>query len=143
MNQAPATLSFSGSGSSVSETAQVYPFGSALGTLSATDPNLLDTFTYALTSNVGGFFFLSGASVWLAVAPNYVVNSTLSFTAMVTDNGVPPLSKSQAFTVTVQPVNQPPTGMGINATTYSSGGLPAVRVSARVGDALDLEAATT
>ena len=45
--------------------------GTAVGTLSTTDPNVGDSHTYALLDSAGGKFTLSGTTLKIAFSPDY------------------------------------------------------------------------
>ena len=75
--------------------------GSVVANLTTLDPDTGDTFTYAITSDVSGFFDISGDQIVLAAGANLDNNtaSTHSITVEVTDSGG--LSHSQFINISV------------------------------------------
>jgi serralysin len=82
-NASPTDLSLSAS--AVIEGAAV---GTAIGTLSATDPTAGETFTYALLNNAGGRFGISGSQLVVASAAllDYETATSHAITVQVTDS---------------------------------------------------------
>lgn len=93
------------------------PFGQAVGTLSATDPDAGDTFTYALTNNADGRFAIQGNQIVIADATklNFEDNTSHNVTVQVTDAGGNTFSKP--FTITVTPANEPPQDIVLTGNT--------------------------
>ena len=95
-NAAPSSLALSAA--SVSE---LSADGTVVGTLSATDPNAGDTFTYELLDNAGGRFRIEGDKLVVAagVKLDYEQSGSHQINVRVTDSGQ--LSIDRAFTVTL------------------------------------------
>jgi len=103
VNEAPgiAAQQFSTSGSS--------PAGTLVGTVLASDPDVGQTLTYAITGgNTSGAFAIDTTSGRITVANASALSVAASFalTVQATDNGSPSLSASAVVTVTVNQVVQ-------------------------------------
>ncbi|MEI7899021.1 MAG: Ig-like domain-containing protein [bacterium] len=84
-------------------------YGTVVGTVSATDPDVGDTRAYAITSgNAGGAFAINSASGQITVAGplNHAAIPLYSLTVTVTDSGL--LADSADVTITVDDVNEAP-----------------------------------
>jgi hypothetical protein len=86
---------------SVSENSQA---GVLVGTVVATDPDLLDPLTYTIVSgNTGGAFTIDAATGEVRVANpaalDFEVNPTITLQVQVSDSGSPTLSTTAAITV--------------------------------------------
>ncbi len=133
-NSAPTDISLSNN--SVAENAAV---NTTVGTLSATDPDASNTFTYALVSGSGSTdnasFNISGNTLQTSASFNYETKSSYSIRLSVTDQGG--LSYEKAFTITITNVNEAPinTVPGIQTTAqnipkvFSTAGGNAISVS--------------
>ena len=91
--------------------------GTAVGALSVSDPDLLETFTYALTDDAGGLFTVDANGVVRVAAGanlNHESQDQYSITAEATDsNGN---STSRTFVISVTDVNEAPTvDAGLNS----------------------------
>ena len=76
---------------------------------SATDPNPGQTVTYTLGAGAPSGAVIDGSTGAFTWTPDpYASTGTYRITVIATDNGSPPLSDSQPFTVHVLPVNHPP-----------------------------------
>lgn len=118
---APAKYAPSDAKISPSTVAENQPSGTTVGTLSATDPNSGDTFTYSL---VGGTavpdnakFTISGNQLKTAASFNYEAKKSYSIRVRVRDNSGLYLDK--ALVVNVGNVNETPTSVGISARTVA------------------------
>jgi O-glycosyl hydrolase len=115
-NSAPTDISLSNS--SISEN---QPPGTAVGTLSTTDPDAGNTFTYSLVSGSGSTdnasFTLSGASLQTAATFNYETQNSFSIRVRSTDQGG--LFTEKVFTITVQNANEPPTDISLSNSSVS------------------------
>ena len=82
-----------------------------VGTLSATDADAGDTFTYTLVSGTGSTdnasFTISGSTLRIAAVFDFETKTSYSVRVRVTDAGG--LSFERAFTITVTDVNEAPT----------------------------------
>ena len=92
--------------------------GTAIGTVTASDPDAGTTFTYALTDNAGGRFAINATTGAITVANggllNYEAATSHVVSVRVTDQGGLTLDKN--FTIAVTNVNEAP-----NATTLVGG----------------------
>src|SRR5438552_14627427 len=93
-NTAPSAISLSRS--TVPDDLAV---GLDIGTLSTTDADAGDTFTYSIVSDPSGKFAISSDRLTLAVALDYETATSHSVTVRSTDSGG--ATKDQAFTITV------------------------------------------
>jgi|GEM_PF-3338468 len=95
--------------------------GTAVGTLSSTDPDASDTHTYTLVSGTGdtdnASFTISGNNLQSATVFDYEVKSSYSVRIRTTDNGSPGLTYEEAFTITIVNVNDTPTDIGLSNAT--------------------------
>jgi hypothetical protein len=95
--------------------AENQPSGTQVGTLSTTDPDADNTFTYTLVSGAGSTdnvsFTISGSTLQTAASFNYEVKNSLSVRVRTTDQG----SRwyEEAFTITVINVYEDSDGDGI------------------------------
>jgi hypothetical protein len=115
-NSAPTDISLSPS--SVPEN---QPSGTAVGTLSTTDPDAGNTFTYTLVSGAGstdnGSFAIGGTMLQTAAAFNYEAKSSFSVRIRTTDQGG--LWYEEAFTITVNNVNETPTDISLSNSSVA------------------------
>ena len=93
------------------------PPGQIVGSLSASDPNAGDTFTYAVVSSAP--FSVVGSSLVVSAGAtfSYYVQNTFTFNLRVTDQGG--LTYTASFTVYITRVNLPPTAIYLSASTVS------------------------
>jgi hypothetical protein len=96
------------------------PSGTAVGTFSTTDQDAGDTHTYALVSGTGstdnGQFQIVGGELRTNASFNFEVKNSYSILIRTTDNGSPTQSFEEAFTITINDVNDPPVA---TADSYS------------------------
>ena len=116
VNEAPTGL-----GASPTTVAENQPIGTTIGTLSTTDPDSGDTFTYALVSGAGdtdnGSFEIAGNALKAKASFNYEAKSSYSVRVRTTDAGG--LFTEQQLTVTVTDVNESPTAVSLTNATAS------------------------
>ncbi|MDB5389166.1 MAG: cya 3 [Planctomycetaceae bacterium] len=116
VNQAPNGLSLSGT-----SIAENLPGGTAIGTLSSTDPDSGDTFMYSLASGTGntdnGLFTIVGNELRTVGSLNFESKPILSIRIRTTDQGG--LTFDKQFTITVTDVNEAPTSLGLSATSIA------------------------
>jgi VCBS repeat-containing protein len=95
------------------------PFGQPVGTLSATDPDAGETFTYAVTNNAEGRFAIDGNQLVIADATklNFEAATSHYVTVQVTDSSGNTLSKP--ITITVTPENEPPQDITLNGNAIT------------------------
>jgi hypothetical protein len=98
---------------------QQQPSGTAVGSFSTLDPNLGPTFTYSLVAGTGGdgnsFFTISGNV--LQTATTFTASSLSSYSILVSSTDSYGLSVTKAFTINVQPFNNPPTDIALSGST--------------------------
>ena len=94
--------------------------GTEVGTLSTTDVDDGDTFTYSITAQgVSAAFQINGDKVEVGTGVlDFEATPTVSVTVRSTDSGG--LTFDKAFTVTLTDVNEAPTGIVFTATTVDS-----------------------
>jgi gliding motility-associated-like protein len=114
VNDAPTNIS--ASASSVAENAAS---GTTVATLSTTDADAGDTFTYTLVSGAGGTdnasFAITGSTLTTAAVFDFETKSSYSVRVRVTDAGG--LSFEKEFTITVTNVNEAPTALALSNTS--------------------------
>ena len=95
--------------------------GDAIGTLSTTDPDAENTFTYSLVAGTGdtdnASFTIDGASLKAAAAFDYETKNSYSVRIRSTDQGG--LYYEKALTITVTDVNEQPTLVTLSANTIA------------------------
>jgi hypothetical protein len=95
------------------------PVNTAVGTLTTTDPNAGDTFTYSLVPGTGSAdnasFTISGNSLRFSVSPDFETKSSYAIRIRTTDQGG--LAVERAFTVTITNVAESPTALALSNTT--------------------------
>ncbi|WP_166664870.1 cadherin repeat domain-containing protein, partial [Pedobacter metabolipauper] len=115
-NQAPTAIALSAA--SINENAAA---GSTVGTLSTTDPDASNTFTYTLVSGTGSTdnasFTIDGTSLKLTPSPNFETKSSYSVRIRSTDQGS--LYFEKEFTVSVTNVNETPTAIALSASSIN------------------------
>jgi len=137
-NSAPADISLSAS--SVNENVAG---NTTVGTLSTTDPDAGDVFTYALVAGTGstdnGAFSISGNTLQINSSPDFETKSSYTVRVRSTDQGS--LSMEKVFLVTVNNVNEAPTNINLSATAINEN----VAANAAVGtfSTTDEDAANT
>lgn len=102
VNETPSSVALSSS--SIDENR---PAGSVVGTLSTSDPDAGDTFSYSLLSGDTSLFAISGDQLTTTAAFNYESASSYSVTIRSTDAGG--LVFDKTFTIGVNNVNEAPT----------------------------------
>ncbi|MGQ0555786.1 MAG: cadherin domain-containing protein [Nitrospiraceae bacterium] len=112
-NDAPSDLFLSAN--TVAENATT---GTAVGTVSGTDPDASDTKTYSLTDTAGGRFAIDSTTGQLTVADGSLLNyenaTSHTVTVQVTDSGGQ--SHTEQFTINLTNVNEGPTGADVAVT---------------------------
>ena len=138
VNEAPTNIS--ASASSVAENAAS---GTTIATLSATDIDAGDTFTYTLVSGTGdtdnASFAITGSTLTTAAVFDFETKSSYSVRVRVTDAGG--LSFEKVFTIGVTDVNDAPTN--ISATASSVAENAASGTSVATMSATDVDAGDT
>jgi hypothetical protein len=118
-NIAPTDIALSGT-----SVAENLPIGTSVGTLSTTDPDAGNTFTYTLVAGTGGTdnasFTISGSTLQTAAIFNYEAKNSYSIRVRSTDQGG--LFTEEAFTITVTNViEQPPTDIALSGSSVAEG----------------------
>ncbi len=108
-NRAPTGIVFNGS--TVPENSVS---GTVIGTVSATDPDRVDTHTFTLVNNASGRVNLVGNQLRVAGPINFELSPTFTVRVRATDAGN--LSVEQDLTITVKDVNEPPI---VNSATFT------------------------
>ena len=115
INEDPTNLSISSSTFNENITA-----GSAVATLSSTDPDTGDTHTYSLVSGDGdtdnSAFIIDGGQLKIIDLPDFETKDTYSIRLQTTDSGG--LTFEKAFTLTVNDLNEVPTDLSVSASTF-------------------------
>ena len=97
-NQAPTDIALSNA--AVNENS---PAGTVVGSLSATDPDTGDSFTYTLSDNPGGYFAIDGANLVVATPLDRELAGSRDVTVRVTDSAHNTFD--QTFSIAVGDVN--------------------------------------
>nr|WP_245454889.1 cadherin domain-containing protein [Mesorhizobium sp. M3A.F.Ca.ET.080.04.2.1] len=134
-NQPPTDISLSAS--SVDENS---PAGTVVGTLSATDPDSGENFTFALLDDAGGQFAISGNSLVVAGSIDYEGGSTRQVTVRVTDSQNHTFEKSLTLSIGNVNDNAPVFSSGTTASFAENG--TGLAYDANVSDADNLGALT-
>ena len=115
-NSAPTDISLSAS--AVNENVAA---NTTVGTLSSTDPDAGNTFTYSLVAGTGSTdnasFNISGSSLRINSSPNYEAKSSYSVRIRTTDQGS--LTYEEAFTITINDLNEAPIDISLSATSVN------------------------
>lgn len=115
-NSAPTNIALSAT--TIAENAGA---NAVVGTLSTTDANAGNTFTYTLVAGTGATdnasFNISGAQLRATASLNFETKSSYSVRVRSTDQGG--LYTEKAFTITVTNVNETPTDIALSATTIA------------------------
>jgi LPXTG-site transpeptidase (sortase) family protein len=111
VNETPTDLSLSPATVAENEAS-----GTTVGTLSTTDPDAGDHFTYTLFAGTGdtdnASFSIDGSSLKTAAAFNYEDKSTYAIRVQTSDSGG--LTTEKAFTISVTEVNEAPTDIALS-----------------------------
>ena len=104
VNEAPADISLS-----TQTIAEEVEAGSTVGTLSSTDVDASNTFTYSLVAGTGdsdnGSFSIDGSVLEISVSPDFEQKSSYSIRVRTTDQGS--LSFEKSFTIEIQDLDEP------------------------------------
>ncbi len=116
VNEAPTDISLSSA-----SVAENLPVGTTVATLSTTDPDAGNTFTYSLVSGTGGTdnasFSISSSTLLTAASFNYQLKNYYSIRLRATDQGG--LWFEKAFTISVTSVNDTPTDISLSSTSIA------------------------
>ena len=111
-NHAPTDLALSSS-----QIDENLAAGTAIGNLSATDPDAGDSFNYSLVSGDVGAFAIAGNTLQSAASFDFESVSSRSVTIRVRDAGG--LTFDKLFTISVGNVNEAPTDVTLSGTTIT------------------------
>jgi hypothetical protein len=99
------------------------PIGTIVGTLSTTDPDPLDTFTYLLVSGAGSTnnsrFTIDGNTLKTNAVFDFDTKSSYSVRIRSTDSGSEKYEK--VFTISILNINQTPTNITLTPSTVNEG----------------------
>lgn len=130
VNEAPTNIALSSA--SISENV---PTGTTIGTLSATDPDSGDTFTYSLYDSVSypdnNSFSISSTTLKTAAIFNYEVKSSYSIRVRVTDAGG--LTYDKTITISITDVTISVAASQTTAVTCNGGNQGVITVSGVTG----------
>ncbi|WP_236344901.1 cadherin domain-containing protein [Paenibacillus plantiphilus] len=116
VNEAPTDIALSSG--SVSENAVI---GTTVGTLSSTDPDTGDTFTYTLVAGAGSTdnasFSISGNELKTGIALDYETKTSYSVRVRAADSGG--LAFEKVFAITVTDGNDAPTNISLSASSVA------------------------
>ncbi|MFC5281964.1 putative Ig domain-containing protein [Pedobacter alpinus] len=94
---------------------------STVGSLTTTDPDAGNSFTYTLVAGTGntdnGSFSISGANLRITNSPNFEVKNSYSVRIRTTDQGG--LFYEETFTITINNVNETPTDIALSANSIN------------------------
>jgi Bacterial Ig domain/Cadherin domain/RTX calcium-binding nonapeptide repeat (4 copies) len=111
VNEAPADIALSSS-----TVAENQVSGTAVGALSATDPDAADTHSFSLVSGTGdsdnGSFAIVGSSLRTSEVFDFEIKNSYSIRVRATDNGL--LTFEKEFTISVSNVNEAPTDIALS-----------------------------
>jgi len=117
-NEAPGSL-----GLDANEVDEGVAVGTAVGSVSASDPDAGDTLTYSLTDDAGGRFAIDAQSGVITVAGGAPLDhddaDQHSIEVKVTDAAG--LSATRSFTIAVADVNEAPGAVALDASTVAEG----------------------
>lgn len=106
--------------------------GTAVGQLTATDPDAGDTLTYALVAGQGDddndAFVLTGGTLETAAAFNHETQATYSIRVRVTDSGTPALATEAVLTINVADVNEAPGAPSLDPASIAENQAPGTLV---------------
>ena len=120
VNDAPSAIALSAT--AINENAA----GAVVGTLSTTDVDASDSHTYSLSGTDASSFEVVSGQLKLksSVTANFEAKSSYAVTVTATDSGG--LTTAQAFTVTVNDVNDAPSAIALSATAINENAAGAV-----------------
>lgn len=102
MNDRPSSISLSST--TISENS---PEGSIIGSLSTTDEDSGQTYSYSIVTTIDNLQ-IRGRHLIVSGKLDYETESTISIEINVTDSGNPPLSYQKSFNISVTDANDPP-----------------------------------
>jgi hypothetical protein len=116
LNEAPADISLS-----TATTDENVAADKEIGNFTTTDQDAAETFTYALVSGTGdtdnALFVISENKIHINTSPDFEKKNSYSIRVKSTDKGG--LSFEKLFVITVNNVNEAPSGIALSATTVN------------------------
>ncbi|HBH53145.1 MAG TPA: hypothetical protein DDY91_14750 [Planctomycetaceae bacterium] len=109
-NEAPTDVALSGT--TITEN---LPIGTALGSLSSTDPDAGDSFTYSLVAGDTADFEIVGGELRSKAVFNFENKASYSVTVRTTDAGG--LTHDKSFSISVLDANEAPTSLTLSSTS--------------------------
>lgn len=146
INQAPTGITLSSNSFDEGTTP-----GSTIATLTAVDANIGDTHVFSLTTGDGvndsdnASFVIEGSNLRIMETSSFEAKPSYNIHLTVADNEG---SFDQAFTITVNDINQAPTGITLSASSFDEGTVPGstiatlTAVDANAGDVHTFSLAT-
>ncbi|NBQ15640.1 MAG: cadherin repeat domain-containing protein, partial [Proteobacteria bacterium] len=111
-----ASTSINLSNNSVAENAAV---GTVVGTLSTTDPDAGDTFTYSLVGNAADNAAFTVAGNQLKTAAGFNFEAKASYTVVIRSTDAAGLFIDREFTISVTNVNEAPTSIALSGSSVA------------------------
>ncbi len=125
VNEAPTDIALSNASVAENE-----PVGTAVGTLSATDPDAGDTHTFALVAGPGdtdnASFQIDGSTLETNAVFDFETKNSYSIRVGATDGGS--LTFEEQFTITVTNVNEPPSDINLSNSSVAENEPPGTAV---------------
>jgi uncharacterized protein YqkB len=116
LNETPTDIALSAS--AINENVAV---NSTVGTLSSTDADATNTFTYTLVAGTGSTdnasFNISGGNLQITSSPDFETKSSYSIRIRTTDQGS--LFFEKAFTISINDLNETPTDIALSASAIN------------------------
>jgi chitodextrinase len=126
VNESPTNVTLSASSIAENNVANAL-----VGTLTSSDPDTSNTFSYSLVSGTGAndnaSFTISGANLTIKLVANYEAKASYSIRVRTTDNGG--LSFERTFTIAVNDVNEAPNSLTLSNTAIMENNM----VGAQIG----------
>jgi mRNA-degrading endonuclease HigB of HigAB toxin-antitoxin module len=141
-DETPTAITLTGNLNIVGNTAT----NTDLGTLSATDADAGDTFTYTLVNNSAAYFAIDGNTLKLAKIVDYQTTKNLSITVKVTDANSHTFNKNFTFIITDPDSNSPTDitlSMGGSTDNHTIAENTAVNTNLGTFSAIDVDAGDT
>ncbi|MFM6970125.1 MAG: cadherin domain-containing protein [Sediminibacterium sp.] len=134
VNDAPTNISLSGN-----NIAENTASGATIGTLTGTDADAGDTFTYTLVSGTGSTdnasFTIAGATLKSAAVFDFETKNSYSVRVRVTDAGG--LTFEKVFTISVTDVNEAPTALALSNTSVLENAVSGTTIGTLTGTDAD------
>jgi hypothetical protein len=122
INEVPTNISLS-----VNSVAENQASGTVIGSLTSTDQDTGNTFTYSVGGTDAAAFAISGNNLTTAVNFNYEAKSSYSINITTQDQNS--LSFTKAFTILVNNVNEAPTDLSLSLSSIAENNLTGATVA--------------